>query len=292
MSTLEQSTQLYLGQLPDTDRSGRPRILLSAGIEQVSTTVCESVPYDCDAFVPAPPWREPTADERTFLCTREIPTAPGAWVSLVRLPEDVLSIVAHCGLSQFTDAHEVDTVAGSVACRQMYAAVSTYATRFLIADNGYTVLGLGAHAPSLPTTTCDPKTGCLIGLHLDSWDQGPLEGRCQARNRIVINVGRDDRYLLYIPLGLHTMLAMLDAATNQASLSVPRPAHFETEFMQRFPSYPVVKLRIAPYEAYIAPTENIIHDGCTVGQTHVDLTVTFLGHFAATPLRPIASEHA
>jgi hypothetical protein len=49
--------------------------------------------------------------------------------------------------------------------------------------------------------------------------------------------------------------------------------------MKYYPEYPVVKLRIAPREAYIAPTENMIHDGCTVDKNRPDLKLMFLGHF-------------
>ena len=49
-------------------------------------------------------------------------------------------------------------------------------------------------------------------------------------------------------------------------------------FMQRYPDYPVIKVRVAPGEAYIAPTENMIHDASTVAKRVPDLHLTFLGH--------------
>jgi len=38
-----------------------------------------------------------------------------------------------------------------------------------------------------------------------------------------------------------------------------------------------VRLAVAPGEAYIAPTENMIHDGSTLGMRHEDLQVTLRG---------------
>ena len=47
-----------------------------------------------------------------------------------------------------------------------------------------------------------------------------------------------------------------------------------------FRTLPVVRCRLAPYEAYIAPTENLVHDGSTMGQRDLDQQFTVLGHIA------------
>src|SRR3954469_24991527 len=49
-------------------------------------------------------------------------------------------------------------------------------------------------------------------------------------------------------------------------------------FMQRFPEVSVARCRIAPGVAYIAPTENLVHDGSSEGQRHADEHFTVLGH--------------
>ncbi len=49
--------------------------------------------------------------------------------------------------------------------------------------------------------------------------------------------------------------------------------------MKRYPDYPVIKVRVAPGEAYIAPTENMIHDGSTVGKQYPDIHLTLFGYF-------------
>jgi hypothetical protein len=50
-------------------------------------------------------------------------------------------------------------------------------------------------------------------------------------------------------------------------------------FMKKFPDYPVVRLRIDPGEAYILPTDNLIHDASTEEKQFPDITLTFLGSF-------------
>jgi hypothetical protein len=61
-------------------------------------------------------------------------------------------------------------------------------------------------------------------------------------------------------------------------------------FLAQNPDYPVTRVRVDPGEAYIAPTENIIHDGSSLGQRFSDVHVTIRGYFgfslpAAAPAR-------
>ena len=60
------------------------------------------------------------------------------------------------------------------------------------------------------------------------------------------------------------------------------PGTLVLNFMRCFPDYPVIRLRIAPNEAYIAPTENIIHDGSTLGKMYFDICLTIRGKFKSS----------
>jgi hypothetical protein len=48
--------------------------------------------------------------------------------------------------------------------------------------------------------------------------------------------------------------------------------------MERFPDMPTVRCRLGPGEAYIAPTENLVHDGSSIGQSEIDEQFTIRGH--------------
>jgi len=50
-------------------------------------------------------------------------------------------------------------------------------------------------------------------------------------------------------------------------------------FMSTFPNYPVVRVRLRPGEAYIAPTENILHDGSSAGVGNVNHYLSLRGRF-------------
>jgi hypothetical protein len=101
--------------------------------------------------------------------------------------------------------------------------------------------------------------------------------------------------LLYINLSMRRIIEILSEAG--ASLETENPTKIVRMFMARFPDYPVISVAVAPGEGYIAPTENVIHDGTTAGTTKPDVTLTLLGRFRPVPLRPIsqhptAPEHA
>jgi hypothetical protein len=117
-----------------------------------------------------------------------------------------------------------------------------------------------------------------VGLHVDSWFDTPLSLREHSQNRICVNAGRSPRHFLFINLGLARMNAILNG--TDLSQMAYYGSDLGHEFMAAFPGYPVVRLTIQPGEAYIAPTENIIHDGSTLGMVHQDLAIHLIGSFA------------
>jgi hypothetical protein len=131
----------------------------------------------------------------------------------------------------------------------------------------------------LCTTTVDDER-VYIGLHVDNWYQQDLLSRADSPNRICINVSEEARYLLLMNVPLRMMFTMLAGEEDEVRL---HPGIAGTPlglaFMQTFPDYPVLKLRIEPGEAYLAPTENLVHDGCTEGMTSWDLAIHILGRF-------------
>jgi hypothetical protein len=92
-----------------------------------------------------------------------------------------------------------------------------------------------------------------------------------------INLGREDRCLLFVNLTLADMMRAIGLADSddigEVSLFVGH------KFMRRYPRYPVVRLRVAPREAYIAPTGNLVHDGAPLGMRQPDVAMHLLGYF-------------
>lgn len=139
--------------------------------------------------------------------------------------------------------------------------------------------------PGLLTVTPTYGELRLSGLHVDHWDALPLDDLHAARNRICINLGTQDRFFLFVNL---------DAAEIQRRVIEKRPEKrrdhtsrdpqqnmesLVSDLCDTFPDYPVVKLRVGPDEAYIAPTEQIIHDGNTEGGAFIDIDLMARGRF-------------
>jgi hypothetical protein len=154
---------------------------------------------------------------------------------------------------------------------------------YCISSHRLQVIGLQTTIPGLITVTSsyhqDVTTKLYDGMHLDSWDRDPLKRRHKARNRMCINLGCEDRYFLFINLTLMDMFYALGLSGTEDICKHYRGTSIGSEFMKKYPDYPVVKLRVRPKEAYIAPTENIIHDATTIDKKYSDITLTFLGNF-------------
>lgn len=136
-------------------------------------------------------------------------------------------------------------------------------------DESLVCRGIYLNPPGLVTVTWDQQANKYIGLHFDSWDRLPIEERQLSSNRICFNLGKQDRYLLFINL---SVLAIYSLVKD------PQINSLKNTFLQAYPDYPVIKVRISPGEGYIAPTENIIHDGCSLQRNSPDLHLTIRGY--------------
>jgi len=122
-------------------------------------------------------------------------------------------------------------------------------------------------------------------LHFDSWDRlGPLD-RGRATNRLCVNIGRGSRQFLFVPKPAaeavrELALRRIDVLSDEQALrdSTGR-LDLARRYLEVFPDTPVLRLRVLPGEAYIAPTENLIHDGSSDESIESDISVTVRGFF-------------
>ena len=274
--------------LAHTPARRRDAVRLSAGTQH--TDDAGLIGYAERSYVPRLPWRSPTDEEWRALTQpqEEQPgdeiKPPGDRISVFRVPESVLEPFAYLReLSYETgNLRRIQALIEDVAGRNALVEAARYARS--LAYCGHTGLDAPiAHAkipPGTPTMTTG-RDGRLTGLHVDSWYRSELEGRASSPNRLSINLGVHDRYLLFVNLPLRSVAAHVARAHGEtkladSSFALPR------EFARLFPGYPVVKLRIAPGEAYIAPTENVIHDGYAERTGGIDLRFTCRGYFRAS----------
>ncbi|WP_282697567.1 hypothetical protein [Streptomyces sp. CC208A] len=145
-----------------------------------------------------------------------------------------------------------------------------------LGDDHAEYIGQALAKPGMRTTTDNHRDGRLLGLHLDNWDKLAYGRRTSGRRRLALNLGPGDRYVV---------LGTLDA---QAVCRAVHPDSYECRYPHTddYRAYAAagrshwcVRIRLAPGEGYIAPTEYLLHDGSTEGQDKPSAVAFWLGHW-------------
>lgn len=131
-------------------------------------------------------------------------------------------------------------------------------------------LGVDEDIPGLPTLTVNPRSALLLGLHLDNWDRLPAALRHASRNRASVNLGPVPRALLFVDL---------DVTEGHLPEIVPDTTAIRRLLMDARPPPAVLRLLVPPGWAYIAPTENLVHDGGSLSHRQGALSASALGMF-------------
>jgi len=247
---------------------GDGRITLSNGTRPAGGHTQNGRGYAAGAVIPAEPWREPSPAERDLLLTDSLPTGPANWIAVISVPDAAVT-----GLRHFPPQSNLP----ASCIEALLLSLSPY----IVSRSSIRVHCITTNPPGLLTGTIAEPDGVYLGLHLDSWDRLSFPENSRARNRVCINLGTTDRSFLFLNLTLADMLAAtgssVDAIRRAGASDVGRA--IGRLFLERFPDYPVVKLRVRPDEAYVAPTENLLHDASTADMTSEDVQLTLRGHF-------------
>jgi hypothetical protein len=261
------------------------RIWLSAGTRRTDDP---DMGYAEGAYVPCRPWRRATAAELRLMDVGGCP-GPHKWrsstdIAVIRIPDDLISpfidVLEQRGLREAADPKTYETIATHPRWSENVAAMSEYLGR--LCDERLSWIYFRIADPDRVTLTKDEfgRDGRkLAGLHVDSWDGLPLRHRGRSRNRVCINLGRQPRYSLFINLPLMDMFHSIGLRDPEDIYEDFRGLLMGQRFMRRWPDYPAIRLQVNPGEAYILPTDNLIHDASTEGNHYPDITLTYLGLF-------------
>ena len=220
--------------------------------------------YEEGARLPREPWRRPTQEEAESLIVTEAPRNMATSVAIVKLP------------GEFSNDRRQAIGSGNAGSIELDLLQPLRAICELGEPLHY--IGPSKNPGNLKTITINHDTGRYNGLHVDLWDRLDLNSRHLATNRICVNIGQGDRYLLFLPLSL---MGIASALSEEMGPDWQAPRRFTLigrQFMERFPDVPVIRCRLAPGEAYVAPTENLVHDGSSAGQSGMDERFTIRGH--------------
>jgi hypothetical protein len=268
----------------DSALSTVDRFSLSAGSIEIDPDLYPQ--YAHPAFIPKSPWRQPTAVESASLISSTDIQERSETIEIVKFPEATISSLQN--LITWGEREYGESVTAAEITAHPEYELARYHTQQYILDTYALKPEIDCRElircnVDLPTSTINAieflPAKLFAGLHLDSWDYLPFRRRHLARNRICINLGRETRYFLLVNLTLKQLFSELNLVDPDDVYQDYRGVRLPNKFMRAFPDYPVVKLAIHPGEAYIAPTENFIHDATSTGKTIADWNMTFLGNF-------------
>jgi hypothetical protein len=271
----------------EIDRESLP-IKINNGTEIVAPTIAERDGYLPNSFIPKQTWRDLTATEnlQSIFSWEAIDRWElGQYIGAIEIPDRLIAPLRQD--IETKDRSNYNSVILTANDLDTVAAISNHLQSYLLVDEEITALGLQRHPPGLITSTIDairylPQLP-RVGLHLDSWQKYPLRRRHLSSNRICINIGLETRYFLFIDLSLMKMAQMLGINSSIEISHYYRGIEIPDLFMAAFPNYPVLKLGLPPNFAYIAPTENIIHDASSLDKDKLDFSLTYIGKFGIVP---------
>jgi tryptophan 7-halogenase len=262
------------------------RIKLSAGSQTIAEAQIDSAKYKADARLPKEPWHSPSQAEYSILTDPRRVTGIGSYVSIMRLEPETFEELSAIGRQAASlELHYDRPMLDGTQERAIELVVRHIGRAYSEPNSIYRSEGVTVSPPGTPTTTYDLSDNRWPGLHLDGWSGLSPIKRDEAFNRMCINIGQESRQFLYINLSMRRIIEML--SEFHSKLETESPSTIGRLFMARFPEYPVISLDIAPGEGYIAPTENIIHDGTTAKMTKPDVVLSLLGRFRPVPVNPI-----
>jgi hypothetical protein len=253
-----------------------------ATVEAVAT---KRLPYECGAIIPRSPWSSLNAREQNALLTPRLSKPNSSFIMILKLPPKQISMF-----------RELQNAAGTGNKKEVYRYISTRSfTANIKAFTAYLERhyqcagkdskikevegGILINSPGMPTTTRHPTTRKLVGLHLDDWSRLPLDNRKNAENRMCVNLGSQDRHFLFLNLLIDQVYKAVAHYCDQPLPEDAAGTDTARKFLRLFPLYPICRLRLRPGDAYIAPTEQVVHDGSSLNMSGLDVTLSLRGRF-------------
>lgn len=266
------------------------KIMINSGCKRLDSATEIAANYIPNSFVPKQDWRFLNSIESNLLTARKYQWNTGLSIGLIKIPKDVVDPLkqtlgvngSDLSTHRLADCLILDENNYQKGVDKIIDYISIYTKGN---DKAVTPLGVKISFPGLITATQDYNINYFverpyIGIHLDHWEEDPLKRRQVSRNRLCINLGEETRYFLFVNLSILQIFNMLgfkdpdDIPMHYRGFALP------ALFLEKYPNYPICKLSLNPNEAYIAPTENMLHDATSLGKTLPDISMNFLGRFS------------
>ena len=256
------------------------KVMISSGIHKIENNI--ELKYKTGTFIPKEPWNSLSNYEKSVVWGDENHSEYDkySFISIIKIPEEILEPFTdlRTALIEKKELNCIQKIKNQKNCHLGKELLKEYLTLY---GTPFDEIFIGINPPNLRTVTYDPRDSHkkYIGLHLDNWHNRPLNERHFSPKRICINLGIEDRYFLYINLPLKKIYEELERVNSNDPRRFEVSSALGLAFMEEFSNYPILRLKISPNEGYIAPTENIIHDGSTSESTSFDISFHVHGEF-------------
>ncbi len=265
---LQQGIRIY------TEKGLTNRIELSGGTQEVKEI--NGWPCKNRCFLPKGAWRLPNQNEMDLLLFPEKERSKFNDVALVQLPKKIRQGFEALQMGSNGTRQSLERITLTTTYRNLVNETIHYFERSSPQKGTAIPHNIFLGDGNLTTTTFNRRDEFFIGLHLDSFEARETPDKLIARNRFCINLGLEPRYLMFINLPFDKIAELFG---SQPILGGQNPYPVMHAFFDNYPEYPLTRVRIDPMEVYIAPTENIIHDGSTIGTSSPDVNLAVRGHF-------------
>jgi hypothetical protein len=246
--------------------------------------------YVADARVPRGPWRMPTPDEVESLVADAANAPAGETLEILSLTETARCRAQHAldlGRAVATSSNGLDQsgewAALTRAVPDLVAAVTASCP---LPFRQTSDLRIASNDPGLPTTTRDPGHGNrLLGLHVDSHERRALSDRGACQRLLNVNIGAEPRWFAFLDISVAQIADFL-ATTIGETINRLGGTDAGREYLALAPECRVYRVRLEPGQGYLAPVQNLVHDGCSTGMQFISLTARVFGDYAPAAVAP------
>ena len=265
---LRHGARLFLDREPSALAGLCDRLQINSGtrrvaLEQPGGTKYEGTKYQRGIYLPREDWRAVSAVELTLLQGRGGYT-PARDIRVFTIPPWLHRLLWDLDLGRMIEDPGFSTTIRDPLFERFCVEAGSVLEALGIPSRKITVRfqkGGGGKAEG-HSTTFDPEFETFVGLHVDNFERRPIDTRHLSFPRVVVNLGLEPRSFVFINLPLINLLAPSGIAHSRESYQRYSWAYpLAHRFMESVPDYPAIRLLLHPGEGYVAPTQNLIHDG-------------------------------
>lgn len=244
-------------------------------------TYLNDLPCIYNTFMPTSSWEHPTQNEENIILLKSCHQQLNSYITIFKIPDLYTLPLLQLGINNFNSEEEIEKNIDSKQLKEVLNKLGEFVNeKYLKNKENLYPIGLQTGKPNLDSVSYHKEDNCYVGLHVDNWDYLPLFERHKSRSLLCINLGSQDRFLLYINLTLTQIVFLLNENNpTKKDFGNYDPDDLVIEFFDNFPEYPILKFKLQPTEGYITPIQNIIHEGSTKGSNCPDIYYMALGYY-------------